>query len=210
MSEKISTALDTVSAEDMYQDYVKGLLKDNKNLRAKKFSYVTNGIVFDVNTNEVYITYKQFKEILSTYNQLAGDKIVEGYAWKVGAQLGDMFVARIERPANSRKLDRQKSFKRRKELKEAGLLTKDNWQVPYTDDDFIMVMWHKGNGQLRNIHLYKFKTAGGQPGKGFKAKVSGGVRRRPELKALYPYLPSKKLVPTSELPKKLNLKENGI
>lgn len=245
MFDKVSTELGKVSAEDMYQDYVKELLKNNKDLVARKAAYIPNGAVHFATSctkcngtgktvkgkriiqergcrkcrgtgriplEKTYITYTEFKTILTAYNQLAGEKIVNGYTWALGAQLGNIFIARIERPANGRKLDKLKSFQRRRELLAAGTLTKDNWQVPYTDDEFIMVMWHKGNGQLRNIHLYKFKTAGGQPGKGFRFKVSNGIKTRPELKALYPYLPTKKLVPESEMPKRTKklVKQDGI
>lgn len=199
---KISTSLGKVSADNMYFDYVKELTTNNPSLKAKKYKHMTNGAVYTTVDEQIYITYTQFKEILSTYNILAGEKIVAGYTWKLGLHLGDLFIARIERPHNGRKLNKYLSFQRRKQLKEAGTLTKDNWQIPYTDDDFIMVMWHKGNGQLNNIHLYKFKTAGGQPGKGFRFKVSNGVTTKPQLKALYPYLPSKILVPKSELTNK--------
>ncbi len=191
---KVSTPLGAVSAEDMYQHFVKELLKNNPNYKARRFKYITNGEVYKQENGEDIrvITYPQFKEILSEYNTVAGEKIIQGYTLAMGTGLGDIFAARIQRPTSGRRLDRGASFKRRKELKEAGTLTNENWKITYTDDDFIMVMWHRGL-TTPNIHLYKFKTAGGQPGKGFRAKLSNAIKTNPALKGIYPFLPTKVL-----------------
>ena len=191
---KTSTKLETVSAQDMYQVFVRDYLKDNPTYIAKRWKHIANGEIFNSEGKKIF-SYTKYKEILSLYNKRAGEKIIKGYTLDLLNGLGNLFVARIERPTNNKRLNILASKELKKKLEAEGKLTAENWKVPYVDDDFIMVMWHKGNGQMRNIHLYKFKTAGGQPGKGFRHLLSHSVIVNPLLKSIYPFLPTKRLSP---------------
>jgi hypothetical protein len=192
---KVSTKPETVSVLQMYYLFIKELLGKEPMYEAKAWKYITNGQVIDTLTGKVVIDYPTFKKVIATYNKKAGERIIKGFALDLGNGLGNLFMARIERPPNHGHLNMAESLKLRKKLQAANKLTAENWKVPYTDDDFIMLLWHKGNGLLRNIHLYKFKTAGGQPGKGFRQLISKTNMRNPHLKGLYPYLPCKTLEP---------------
>jgi hypothetical protein len=191
---KQSTKVATVSVLNMYYMYVKRLRGENPELTVKAWKYITDGQVIDP-FGKVVIDYPTFKKVIALHNKKVGAKLIKGWAFKLGKGLGDLFMTRIERPPNHGHLNMPESLKLRRKLKEAGTLTAENWKVPYTDDDFLMLMWHKGNRHLRNIHLYKFKTAGGQPGKGFRHQISSSNKRNPHLKGLYPFLPCKTLEP---------------
>lgn len=195
---KVSQKPPTVSVLQMYYMYAKGLLGKEPTYKAKAWKYITDGQVIDEMTGKVVIDYPTFKKVLATFNKKIGEKLIKGYAFDVGHGLGDLFMVRVERSSTCSGINRSESFKLRKKLKEEGKLTDTNWKVPYTDDEFIMLMWHKGNQKAPNAHLYKFKTAGGQPGRGFKHQISSANMRNPHLKALYPYLPARTLVPVKQ------------
>jgi hypothetical protein len=190
MSKK-ATKLETVSVLEMYYMYIKDLLKREPFYEAKQYKYVTKGQVIDTLSGKVIINYPQFKKVISTFNKRVGEKVIKGFTFDLGCGLGDLYMARIERPPNHGRLNMAESLKLRKKLENAGKLTAENWKVPYTDDNFIKLMWHKGNGKLPNIHLYKFKTAGGQQGKGFRHQISAANKRNPHLQGLYPLFPNK-------------------
>lgn len=190
---KVATKIELVAAEAIWQFYVKKHLEANPTHTTKYLKNTPNGQIFN-HEGKLVLNYTKFRQILIAHNKKVGEKIVKGYAYDLGAGLGDLYVARVERPTNSKALNKAESLKLHAKLKAAGTLTKENWKVFYTDDDFIMLVWHKGNGRLRNIHLYKFKTAGGQPGKGFRQSISIAVKTNPTLKAQYPFIPTKSLV----------------
>ncbi len=189
---KIATKLGTVSAKDMYQSFVDQLLKDKPLFKARIWKNIPRGEIYDDKGN-TYITYNQYKAILSAYNKKAADRLIKGYTLDLMNGLGNLFAARVERGAKNTRLNIAASLKLKKRYEEEGKLTKDNWKVPYTDDDFMGIIWHKGNGLLNNISLYKFKTAGGQPGKGFRQHFSKFIQNNEYIKGIYPYLPSKAL-----------------
>lgn len=188
---KIATKLGIYSAGDMYQLFVKDLLIENPTYTAKRWKHIANGIV--LNGDKEVITYTKYKDILSRYNKKAADKVIHGYTLDLYNRLGNLFVARVERPAGNKRIDHASSKKLKKRLEEEGTLTETNWLVYYNDDDFIMAVWHKGNRQLTGIRLYNFKAAYGQVGKGFRRILSKTYQNNPYLKALYPFLPCKTL-----------------
>lgn len=194
MTSKISTNITAVStsALDMYYLYAKGLIEKDPTLKLKNWTYVTNGEVVDKDGKSV-INYRQFKDILSLYNKKAGEKIIKGYTLDLLNGMGNLFLARIQRPSNSGRIDYATSKKLKKKLEAEGKLTDTNWLVPYTDDDFIMLMWHKSNHKQPGMHIYKFKTAGGKPGSSFRSAIGTANKANPLLKVQYPYLPTKSI-----------------
>jgi len=192
---KVATLPATFSAEDMWNlIYVKEHLDKHPKHKVKVLRSILKGQIIDEN-GKVVITYFQFKAVLSAANKKIGNKLIKGYAYDLMNGLGDLFVARIERSETTKGFDRGASFKLRKQLKEKGVpLTNDNWKVLRSNEDqFIGTTWHDGNGRLSNINLYSFKTAGGQPGKGFRQLLSQSVKRNPAMKGLYPLLPKNRL-----------------
>lgn len=192
---KVSQKLPTVSVIQMYNMYIKELLKNNPDYTGKNYQYISNGQIIDELTGKVVINYTQFKAIIAAFNKKAALKIIKGFTLDLGPNLGNMFMARVERPAKSSAINMKESLALRKRLLAEGKLTSTNWKVPYTDDEFIMLQWHKGHHRLPNINFYKFKTAGGQPGKGFRYQISSANLQNPHLKALYPFIPCKTLEP---------------
>lgn len=191
---KVATKLGIVSAEQMYKMFIKELLAKNPTYKAKRLRSIADGQILDASGTVVF-TYFEFKTILSACNKRVGLKLIKGYTYDFGYGLGDLFIARIDRNPNTTVFNRGASFTLRRKLKAENKLTETNWKVPYGDDDFISTVWHKSNGKMRNLIFYKFKTAGGQPGKGFRQALSGANKKNSTLKSLYPLLPTKKLEP---------------
>lgn len=201
---KISTKPKMVSAVDMYYKYIqeKFLSQNTPELKIYKTKtyrhYISSGVVVEAATSKVVFDYGVFKDILSAFNKAAQDKLIAGQALKLGYGLGDIFMARIERPPQSTRLNQLESRKLYLQRKQDGTLTNENWKVFYTDDDYVATIWHKGNGRLRNVHLYKFKTATGKNKSspdGFSARISKAHKANQHLKVRYPYLPCKELEP---------------
>lgn len=189
---KVGTKLGTFGAVDMYHYYVKLLLIENPTYTAKRWKHIDKGNVFN-EKGDLVIDYTTYKKILSLYNKKAAEHIIQGYTLDLLNGLGNLFIARVERPANSKRMNMGASNALKKRLEAEGTLTATNWIVYFVDDDFISSIWHKGNRSVINIRLYQFKAAAGQIGKGFMHSISKAVRNNPVLKAIYPYLPTKRL-----------------
>lgn len=174
----------TISTEDTYNAYIKKKIGEGL-----KYSHAKKKKILSIENKE-YMTYKLYKEVISLFSTLAGEKLIKGYSIDI-SPLGNIYIARIKRNFNKPRLNRPESFKLRKELKVSGELTKENWRIYYTDDEFIKLMWHQTSA-TRNIIFYQFKPAGGQPGKGFRSTMSREINSNPNLKALYPYIDNNK------------------
>jgi hypothetical protein len=185
---KVPSKIKLYSTEDMYNLWLENHLRDNPTHTAKRCRSIDRGQVLD-EKGKVVFTYFKFKEILKIHNKLVGENIIKGKTYDLGNSLGNIFIARIERNSKGQRMNRGESFKLRKKLKEAGTLTKDNWKVYYLDDDYCSLTWHKNLRHHRNVHLYSFKTAGGQPGKGFRQQMTRTINFHPEYKGFYPFLP---------------------
>lgn len=189
---KVATKLSVTSAAEMYQYFVTKLKISNPAYTTKRWKHIPEGEVYL--NGKLYTTYTKYKEILAAYNKTTGEKIIKGYAFDLGNGLGNIFAARAERSPNNRKLNMAKSMELRERLvKEGTELTKTNWHVYFNDEDYVLIIWHKGNKLLKHINLYKFYTAGGQPGKGFRHAFSHAVQTIGYLKGSYPYIPCKSL-----------------
>lgn len=144
-----------------------------------------------------YIGYTKFKEVLSTYNKLAGELIIEGGSVNLLSRLGHLSMKRVERNFNKVKVNWGESMKYKKELVAEGKQPKDethpdgeNWIIPFADDDWCRVGWRKAGG-VKNISVYCFTPAGSSKGVGFKDKIKKALRENPALKYSYPYFKQK-------------------
>lgn len=195
MFKKVATKPAVVSAEQAFVKYARNFVEKNPTYKLKGYNrYMTDGTILAPD-GKIHVDYGRFKEILAACNHEIADKLINGFTYDLGHGLGDLFVGRIIRPPNHNKLDIRASLNLRKKLEAEGKLTEENWKIPYTDDEFIMLVWHKGNGKAtRNgTHIYKFKTAGGAVGKSFRSKLSQANKHNLLLKSFYPVLPSKTL-----------------
>lgn len=191
-TKKVSTKPATLSVHHMYALYANRLLATGKYIgkRTAKYTWsIPNNAIFDKETGKEVMNYKLFKRVIALYNLYAGESLIKGYTLNLLNGLGNIFIARKERDPNIQSLNQHESRKLYAKLKEEGTLTKHNWKVFYTDNEFITTVWHKERKSLRNILFYKFVPAGGQPGKGFRAKVSKSIFANPMLKGLYPFIP---------------------
>jgi hypothetical protein len=184
---KIPAKIKLFSTVDMYTDWLKKYKQENPTHTTKDLNSIDDGQILDEN-GKVVFTYHKFKEILKMHNKLVGDNIIKGKTYNLGNKLGNLFIARKERNSKGQRMNRGESFKLRKKLKETDTLTKDNWKVYYVDDDYCSLVWHKTLQNHRNVHLYNFKTAGGQPGRGFRQQITRTLNFHPEYKGFYPYL----------------------
>lgn len=189
---KIATKPKTFGVRDAYLDYAESVLVAHPELKGSRAYSLTNGVIKRVD-GTVYTDYKIFRKIISLYYIKAGVRLINGYTLDLGSGLGDVFLLRQERnPLSKPRLNRGESFKLKKLLKEKGQeVTKDNWKVYYTDDEFIKTAWFRPSF-VRNLEFYKFSPANGQPGKGFKQLMSRTVTSNPNMLILYPFLPYKR------------------
>jgi hypothetical protein len=188
---KVSTTPKTLSVRHSYIEYAKNLLEENTSLTGKRAYTLKFGQICNED-GSIYIDYKLYKKILSLYFIKAGVKLINGHNFNLGSGLGYLFIMRQGRnPANKPRLNKGESFKYKKDLEAAGKeVTKDNWKIYYTDEEFVRTNWSKVT-YTSNILFYKFSPANGQPGKGFKQLMSKTIAGNPSLLALYPYIPYK-------------------
>lgn len=188
---KIATPPKTLSTRDSYHEYSKKLLSENSNLIGKRAFSLQYGKILNED-NSIYIDYNTYKKILSLIYIKVGVKLIEGRNFNLEARLGYIFIMRQGRnPASKPRLNKGESFKYKKQLELEGKeITKDNWKIYYTDEEFTRTNWSKVN-YTRNILFYKFSPANGQPGKGFKQIMSRAISSNPNLLINYPYIPYK-------------------
>lgn len=191
--EKIATKPKVFGIKDLYSNYVDTLLKNNPTFTTKTAFYVPKGIVYKEDGTK-YIDYNTFKDITRLYYIKAGVNLINGQAFELGLALGNIFILRKGRnPLLKPRLNRGESFKLRKSMKAKGEeITKDNWKIFYVDEEYTTIAWHKPAG-TKNIGFYKFSSANGQAGKGFKQIMSKSIFSNPRLLAFYPFVPYKKV-----------------
>lgn len=185
---KIATKPATLTAIQSYDEYSRSLLENNISLRGERAYRLTFGKIYNED-GSLYISYKIYKKILSLYFIKCGIKLIGGYSINLLSGLGALYLMRQGRnPSAKPRLNRGESFKLKRQMEEdKEEITKDNWKVYYTDDEFMRTNWHKPSF-VKNLIFYKFCPAGGQPGKGFKQTMSRTISSNPSLLALYPFV----------------------
>lgn len=177
----------TFGIADLYAFFAKEFLEANPAYSGKFGLEHPNGIISDAEGN-VVMSYRIYTNILRAYFTAAAEELIKGYPLDLEAGLGNIFVARVERNPNlNLRLNRGESFKLKRKLEAGGQLNGDNWKVYYNDDDFVQVMWFRPSF-IKNLRYYKFRAAGGQPGKGFRQTLSRSITNDPKLEAQYPFL----------------------
>lgn len=189
---KVATIPKTLSTIHSYNEYSKELISNNSTLQGKRSHKLQFGTILNED-GTLYINYPLYKKGLSLYFIKAGVKLINGGSLDLEHGLGHVYIMRQGRnPAFKPRLNRGESFKLRKEfIAEGKELTADNWKVYYTDEEFTRTQWFKPSF-VKNLTFYKFSPANGQPGKGFKQTMSRAISSKPNLLALYPYMPYKR------------------
>ncbi len=182
---KVSTKPSNFSTEQIFKYFVDELILKHPYWIIRRKGHLAEGEVITEN-GEVYIDYKQFKNILAATNKAFGEKLIKGCTVNLLNGLGDVYIARIERNPNNLKVNYHESNRLKKKLQEEGVeLTNTNWKVYYTDEEYIKLKHHKPT-VLRNIQFYHFKPAGGPTG--FRRKFAREIMTNAGLKALYPLI----------------------
>jgi hypothetical protein len=116
--------------------------------------------------------------------------IINGYSYDLLNGMGYLFVIRKERRPDSPRLNRNASYKLRKELKEKGTLTEHNWKIFYQEDDYCKTHWFKPSTRFirskycPDIKIYSFK-----PVKQYRIALVRTILVNPTVKAFYPFVP---------------------
>lgn len=175
----------TRTTQDIYKEYAKKLLTENPSYWGKYYNRIKNYYIYR-NFNgvpQVVITYKIFKQILSTWFKGAAEYITRGYRLQLGHKLGYIAGRRVERNHANKQVNWKASEAK---WKRTGV-RKD--PVYYTDDDWVRVGWQKTR-KIKNGYLYRFNPAeGNKSGKGFRAEFSAANKADDLLKFRYKYYP---------------------
>lgn len=175
---------------DIYQAYVKKLLRDNPSYWTRYANKISNYWVYravktaDKNYVETVISYPEFRNIIEQYFTRAKDYIILGHALNIGANVGIIEARRVERNFAHKIVDFNETMKQ--PIGEDGKRVKI---IYFDDDDWIRIGWIKTDN-IPNRGLYKFKpTCADMRGGGFKAELSRANKRNPLLKYKYRYFP---------------------
>ena len=138
--------------------------------------YSFRKIYKDFEKDEDPIPYEDFKHILESFNKKISEKIIKGYKFKVGYNLGTIKVLKKERkfklnengnPTSA--INWGASNKRKSELLEEGKKLYDKkeqpdgeeWLVYFTDKFFVRFSWNRTSTaiafSIKNIRTYSFK-----------------------------------------------------
>lgn len=153
---------------------------------------------------EMIIDYKQFKDILSVYNQKASDEIVKGHTLYLNNKLGFVQIRKIvpkERKRLEGRLDWGASYKYKAELEAKGIQPKDkdhpdgkNWLVYVKQSFYLRWAWMKRKSRsctVKNNRVYVFTPTASSSGSaatripGNKAKLIAAQQANPLLHFKY-------------------------
>ncbi len=158
-------------------------------LKAKKKSLES-----DKTKVKIIIDYKKFKEVITLYNTKAGKKIIEGKKVNLLSGLGYLGARIVERNHNKKTVNWGETNKLRDENGNLPLDKEGKKILVYfIDDDWLRVAWIKSSG-IRNLSVYSFEPASGQPGKGYSFEFSNANKNNPTLRLKYDYFEYKPTV----------------
>lgn len=146
--------------------------------------------------NKVYTIaeYVQFREVIKAFNRKVVERLVEdGDSIGLGNGLGRLRIEKIKRVKTMPNWP--DSIKYRKELQDAGVVTKDaehpdgkKWIIFYDDDYYFRWGWVKNttNKKTSGQKMYEFIPSRGM--KGAKRKLASANRNNPVLHARYKHI----------------------
>lgn len=102
------------------------------------------------------VPYLMFKYIISQYNKKSIDKILDGYTLKLGSNLGNIRIKKIERNFDKPVVNWEETNK----LKKQGIKK----LVYFTDKYYYRFYWEKKAAKIKNKSVYRFDPTGGRVG----------------------------------------------
>ena len=133
------------------------------------------------------LSYNNFRSCCELFNQLAMDKIIDGYSLNMGAYLSSIYIVKVDRNYNNPQVNWGATNKYKKELLEEGyseedLYSKDNpdgikYFIYHTDDWYCKFHWYKKGCKVRNKSAYRFTATRGD--KGNKTKLKEKLNNNP-------------------------------
>ncbi len=158
------------------------------------------------NQTEMIISYKQFKDILVSYNTKASDEIVKGGTLNLNSRLGFIQIRKIVPTTQATKfnpgrIDWGESYKYKKELIAKGITPKDedhpegkNWLIYVRQPFYLRWAWVKKYQRactVKNNRVYVFTPTASSSGTsedrvpGNKAKLVSAQKENPLLHLKY-------------------------
>lgn len=117
------------------------------------------------------VPYRTFKAVLSDFNELAVEHMLEGYSFPMGSSLSRLLVVRIPRAFKKQSIDWKESNKAKAALLEAGKVPKDKqhpegeeWLIFFTNDYYCRYRWIKRLSEVPNHSYYRFEPTRGKVG----------------------------------------------
>lgn len=133
--------------------------------------------------------YEQFKKVVSTYFQLAQDRIIQGEALDMTSGVGKICMRRVERNHSHKSINFHKTKLQPKVWSEAHGREIRKKIIYHVSDDWSRVGWHKF-GKMKNETVYEFRiTKNAKSGIGFNQKIDKALKENPLLKYKYIFFP---------------------
>jgi hypothetical protein len=139
-----------------------------------------------------------FKKVLYTHNKLMAKEILnKGGVYRLGKQLGNIFIKSIRRNHKNPKINFGETNKRKRDLLEQGYKLEELYNsktnpkgikyVVYHDSPtYCKLHWDRDNMELRNLDFYNMKMTGNTHNKStFKYKFINAIKSDPFLEDLY-------------------------
>jgi hypothetical protein len=170
----------------MYHDFLMMLQRDNPG--SKILKVVGSRRVGAKNLisaqGKILMTFDRWYHIMTIFAFEVRARIIDGYRFDLGANLGNIHGSRIERNFHNRQLNWVASRAKGMYQGPDGKM-KFKHKVYYTAEDYCRISWSKPRGKFE---IYKFSpTSATKSGKGFKEQFSNALIKNPALKLKYPY-----------------------
>jgi hypothetical protein len=167
---------------DMYKAWCKIALQGNSKYY-KKYDYRMKmtgcPIIYCLEEGKevMIMSYTMFRLIIETYNKYAGEAIIEGQRFTLGAQLGYIAGGRMERNMNKIRCDMVATRRARE-------IDPTHPAIFYTDPDLYLIWWTKLH-KIKNETVYTFVPAKHT----LQAQFYRAIAANPILKTNFRYYP---------------------
>lgn len=109
------------------------------------------------------VSQRCFKRVIDKFNKRMVEKLLDGYEFNPGNQLGRFRIIRVKRNFNKLSVDWKSSYDYLRQLEAQGYTGKDennpngcNWLVFYTDRQYYRYYWRKQAAKIPNKTAYRF------------------------------------------------------